>query len=338
MDSSARPRIYVFGWPSDLGGADTKLAHLLDLLRDRCELTVIPNEARLLRQANWVRFLAERGIRSALLQQLPPVLEGFALALGNPFFFSRHIAHEARRRGLRVIWSSEMTWHHEGELEAVKAGIVDKVLYTSEFQKSFLAPGYGSLESVVTGNYIDARTFPFCRRANQIFTIGRLSRATAGKYPEDFPVFYECLDLPQVRFRVMAWSDALRHKYRWHRFDDRWELLSAGAETSSAFLSTLDLFVYPLGHKIKESWGRSTVEAMLTGAIPIVPDGHQFDQFIVEGESGFICSDIQDYRSCCHRLYQNSSLRNQIASQARRRAIELCDPRSHLDVWMSVFK
>jgi len=28
MDQTERPRLYIFGWPSHVGGADTKLVHL----------------------------------------------------------------------------------------------------------------------------------------------------------------------------------------------------------------------------------------------------------------------------------------------------------------------
>ena len=33
------------------------------------------------------------------------------------------------------------------------------------------------------------------------------------KFSEDFPVFYEALELPEARYRVMVWSRPLRKKY-----------------------------------------------------------------------------------------------------------------------------
>jgi hypothetical protein len=36
-----KPRVYIFGWPGVLGGADTKLHHLLLLLHECCEFTVV---------------------------------------------------------------------------------------------------------------------------------------------------------------------------------------------------------------------------------------------------------------------------------------------------------
>ncbi len=334
-----KPRLYIFGWPGFLGGADTKLAHLLLLLHEHADITVIPNENRHLHGKVWTRYLDGLKIKYSMLDKLPGKLDGFGLSLCNDCFFTHRIAHRAKDRGLKVIWSGEMMWHFKGELEAIKAGVVDKVLYASEFQKSVLAPAYGQLPGIVTGNYIDSSLFPFKERRNPTFTIGRLSRAAPEKYPEDFPVFYECLDLPEVRFRVMAWDDTLRRKYRWHTFDSRWDLLKAESESQVQFLHSLDLFVYPLGHHFFESWGRSTVEAMLTGAIPLVPAGHQFDKLMIHGESGFICSDFLEYKQHAQELYFNYPLRRRLAANCHKHAAErLCDPAEHLKIWLEVFR
>ncbi|MBI2926693.1 MAG: glycosyltransferase family 4 protein [Verrucomicrobia bacterium] len=333
-----KPKIYVFGWPSFLGGADTKLAHLLVLLHRHYEITVVPNHAARLQEEVWTRFLDKLRIKYTTFRRLPRKLEGFGLSLCNRWFFMRRIAHRAKARGLKIIWSSEMMWHHEGEVAAVKAGVVDKVLYVSEFQKRHLAKGYGELPSVIAGNYIDPQFFPFKERQNKTFTIGRLSRHDPAKYPEDFPVFYECLALPDTRFRVMAWSTALERKYRWHRFDDRWDLLPPEKEPQLRFLHSLDLFVYPLGHTFKESWGRSTVEAMLTGCVPLVPAGHHFENLIVSGESGFICQDFLEYQEHAQRLFVDYAYRRRLSAQCRAHALtKLCDPQEHLKTWKEVF-
>lgn len=339
MENSNKPKLYIFGWPSFVGGADTKLAHLLVLLHKHCDITVVPNEPRHLQNMTWTRFLDRLGVKYGLLDALPRKLSGFALSLSNQRCFTHRIAHRAKERGLALIWSSEMMWHHEGELEAVREGLIDKVLYTSAVQKRVLAAGYGNLPGVIAGNYIDPSFFPFKERRNEVFTIGRLSRADPVKYPEDFPVFYECLELPEVRFRVMAWDDKLRHKYRWHRFDGRWELLKAEQESAVAFLQSLDLFIYPLGHNFTESWGRSTVEAMLTGAIPLVPPGHHLENLMIDGEAGFICRDFLEYREHAHRLFHDRARRHSMAQRCHEHAAhKLCNREEHLRVWLEVFQ
>ncbi len=335
--TQTRPRIYFFNWPSHVGGADTKLVHLLLLLHKHCSITVVPNHESRLREREWAKFLDRLGIRAAVLGRLPQTLEGFAISLSNGRFFTDRIAHRAKERGLKIIWSSEMMWHHPAELEAVRAGVVDHVLYVSEFQKAALAPGYGSLPWSITGNYIDPREFPYIERRHASFTIGRLSRAAWEKYPENFPVFYESLALPDTGFRVMAWSDELARKYRWHRWDERWELLGEHEETQLKFLHSLDLFVYPLGHTFRESWGRSTVEAMLTGCVPLVPRGHQFESLIEHGESGFLCGEFAEWQEHALRLRLDCPYRQRIARQTHEHAAqELCDAEAHRKVWLDM--
>ena len=334
-----KPRIFIFNWPGFIGGADTKLAHLLHLLHAHADITVVPNHKRYLRNGYWTKFMDRLGVKYATLERLPRKVDGFGLSLCNDCFFIDRIAHRAKEKGLKIIWSSEMMWHHKGELAAVKDGLIDKVLYTSEFQKAALAPGYGQLPWAITGNYIAPSFFPFRERRNATFTIGRLSRPAPEKYPEDFPVFYECLDLPDTRFRVMAWSEELSRKYRWHKFDHRWDLLAPQQESQLQFLHSLDLFVYPLGHTFRESWGRSTVEAMLTGCIPLVPPGHHFDQLIAHRESGFICEDFLEYQNYARELCLNYQLRRRLARKCRTHAVTaLCNRQEHLNQWLGVFQ
>jgi glycosyltransferase involved in cell wall biosynthesis len=327
--------LFFFGWPSHYGGADTKAAHLLRLLRGAFRITVVPNWPHQLCQREWTGYLDRLGVRYATLGQLPARLEGVALALCNDVFFTAGICRQARSRGLKVVWSPEMMWHHEGELDAVGSGEVDRVLYVSEVQKRKLNyERFPGVSTRVTGNYVDPALFPFRRRPPRPFTVGRLSRAAPEKYPEDFPVFYEALGLSGVRFRVMAWDDGLAAKYRWHAFGPEWELLRPGAEDGLTFLYSLDLFVYPLGHRFTESWGRSAVEAMLTGLVPLVPPGHHLEHLVVHGKAGFVCDDFREYQRWAHLLYRDAALRERMGRACREHAARnLCDRAAHLRTW-----
>lgn len=337
-DLGAQPDVYFFGWPSHVGGADTKLAHLLRLLSGFCPVTVVPNEVRQLEDSYWRKECERLGARCCLFEDLPDRLVGTGVSLCNGRFFTDRIAHRAKDRGLRILWSGEMMWPHPGELEAIRAGVVDQVLYVSPLQRQALAPVHGAVPWAMTGNYIDPELFPMRKPAPGTFTIGRLSRPDPDKYPEDFPVFYEALALKDCRYRVMAWSEALAHKYRWHGFGTDWELLQPAQEGASEFLSSLDLFVYPLGHHVVESWGRAVVEAMLTGCIPLVPPGHHLENLMVDGETGFVCRDFMDYQSHARALQENPRHRAEMAHRCREHAVTaLCSAEAHRTVWMALF-
>jgi glycosyltransferase involved in cell wall biosynthesis len=317
--------------------------------------------------------LDELGIRYALLEELPPRLTGWGVALCHGEFLSSGMAGEARRRGLRLAWSNEMTCLFPAECGALLLGLCDVILYVSFAQRQALEPQYRRLLSgdiqlpaftgradevegyfhesgrklrwVMTGNYIDPDEFPFsdrtaAARTDQRLTVGRLSRADPAKFPPDFPSFYEGLELRNPRFRVMGWTRQLAAKWPAHIFDQRWELLAPLAEPASQFLQSLDLFVYSLHPSCRESWGRAVVEAMLTGAVPLVPAGneHHLRSLVTHGETGFHCADVKEYGRYARLLEDDPELRRQLSRQARVRAArELCDAEQHREAWRRLF-
>jgi glycosyltransferase involved in cell wall biosynthesis len=138
----------------------------------------------------------------------------------------------------------------------------------------------------------------------------------------------------------MAWNEQLENRWSRHSFDERWELLTASPDPAG-FLQSLDLFVYEPGPNCRESWGRVVVEAMLTGAIPLVPrgGGHHLENLIAHGKSGFVCRHRDDFARYARYLQDCTSARLRISRQGRARAMRhLCNRRSHLKVWSEVFQ
>ena len=128
----------------------------------------------------------------------------------------------------------------------------------------------------------------------------------------------------------------MREVYKHHRFDARWDLLPKETESQVKFLHSLDLFVYSLGPNFRESWGRSTVEAMLTGCVPLVPKGggHHLENLVPHGQAGFLCASDDEFRAHVARLRKDVTLRKKLSHAARRHAEnELCDRAEHLRVW-----
>jgi len=365
--AAERTKLFWFNWPSHVGGADTKFTHLLPLLAAEYEITVVPNDPKSLASGLWCNWLDGCGIKAALMTDLPERLEGWAVSLCNGLFLKGGMAAEMKRRGARIAWSNEMMWHFEGELAAVHTGLIDRVMYVSPVQRAALEPGYtgGSgaersfdeaergiiprrraapLPWVMTGNWIDPAAFPFRLRGGSQtgpFTAGRLSRPDPDKFPDNFPRSFERLGLRDpVRFRVMGWSDRLSERWCEHTFDKRWELLPPAAESSAEFLNSLDILVYSLSPRFHESWGRAVVEAMLTGAVPIVPDGagHHLEKLVAHGVSGFLCGSEAEFGEHARALQDDPSLLRRLSAGAREDACKRhCDPEIHRQRWRCVF-
>lgn len=359
-----------------MGGADTKFVHLLPLLAKEYEVTVVPNRQEQYEQMEWRAWLDGLGVRACRREELPARLAGWAVSLCNVNFLKDGIAMDMKLRGLKVAWSSEMMWHHEGELGCTLLRLFDKVLYVSPVQRAVLEPGYicavnhtepdgipietmggqfcGSIPAtggnaplpwVITGNYVDPSRFPFfdravCREPDAPLVIGRLSRPDPDKFPDDFPEFYEGLGVDSVKFRVMAWSEQLAERWKGHRFDDRWDLLPQLTEDTVPFLHSLDVFVYQLGSRFSESWGRAVVEAMLTGVVPVVSrdSRHHLRNLVTHGESGFLCDSPEDFGKWTRLLARDAALRHRMSRQAREHAVtKLCDAEAHRRLWRLVF-
>jgi glycosyltransferase involved in cell wall biosynthesis len=197
------------------------------------------------------------------------------------------------------------------------------------------------------GNYIDPEVFPFRLRGRwkeegRPFTIGRLSRPDPDKFPDDFPFTYEGLGLAKpVRFRVMGWSEDLARRWPGHVFDNNWELLPPAAEPSAEFLDSIDVFVYELGSRFSESWGRAVAAAMLCGAVPLIPAGkkHHLHRLVPHGIGGFHCENGEDFRRYARKLQTDSKMLEEMSRGARRWAVEkLCSAEEHLRLWRLVFE
>lgn len=64
-----------------------------------------------------------------------------------------------------------------------------------------------------------------------------------------------------------------------------------------------DFLIYP---SESESLGLVPLEAMASGMIPVLSDIPAFKEFIVNGESGFLCSNLSDYVNALVELYSLS--------------------------------
>lgn len=330
-----RPALYLIGVPGTIGGASTKLAHLIRLLRNDFNLTVVVPEISAKKDVVLRRILEPYEVSCTIVSGLSNRLDGVALGMCDRDFFTSGRARELKRRGLKIVWSNEMMFLFKGEADGVKEGLIDRVLFVSDLQRGVFAELYRGVPSYNTGNFIDPTDYGWRERRNPTFTLGRLSRPEPMKYPLDFPVFYENIGLKDVRYRVMAWSPEVGKQYRWHHFGPEWDLLPANKQSAASFLYTLDVFLYPLGHRVKESWGRAVVESMLTGCVPVVPSGHQFHNLMIHGESGFICREFREFKSCVRELYENYPLRQKMSRQASEFAREhLCNPEEHRQRWI----
>jgi hypothetical protein len=88
LKSNGAPPLYVLGIPGWLGGASTKITHLLRLLRNDFRLTVVAPEVWVTKDKPIREILGHLGLTPILLRDLPRKLEGVGLAVCDEAFFT----------------------------------------------------------------------------------------------------------------------------------------------------------------------------------------------------------------------------------------------------------
>ena len=156
------------------------------------------------------------------------------------------------------------------------------------------------------------------RPTRQPVTVGRLSRDAIEKHhPQDASV-YRMLAAQGVRVRVMGGTclgPAVGNL-------PGVELLAAGAENNTEFLSSLDVFFYRTG-SFYEAYGRVIFEAMASG-LPLVASAHGGYSAWVQGDHGVALIENQEQAvSSLLDLCQSPAARLAMGQKARHHADQL---------------
>jgi len=89
-------------------------------------------------------------------------------------------------------------------------------------------------------------------------------------------------------------------------------------------LSIADVFLMPSG---SETFGLAALEAMACEVPVVATDVGGLPELIMHGETGFLCplDDVEAFTECTRRLLTDDELHDEMASAARRRAVETFD-------------
>ena len=319
-----KEKIYVFQWISDLGGADTRLKELLILLKDRFDITCVPNDDFRLQEKHNTDFLDKHGISYVSFSSLPKQLSGYAYSNCNFRLFSeRNRIEYIKDSGLKLLWSNDMMWHTPEEILAIKKNMIEVVLYTSAFHRSVLhkevASANPTQKTFVIENYFDADTWPLLERKDRGFTtFGKVSRDEPMKFSENFPIFYDQItDGLKCEYSILGWSDKVASKYKWYNFEDKWRLYAANAMATIEWFADLDVFLYNCNHKFIENQSRAIIESQLTGAPNIAPNKWNFPNIIQHEETGFVWNNLDEAKEQAKILsdYDTRTKMGRLASQ-----------------------
>lgn len=340
------PRVYVLGYPSRYGGADTELWHTLRLWRRfGLDVALIPTwhaspEHRARLDAIGVPTFAATGPDG--LRDVPGLSGSIAVGFCNAGFLRS--AHYLRAMGCRTVWANCMTWVFDEEVAHYQHhGAFDAYVFQSAFQQRELAPIYARYGAdtrrlhLIRGAFCFDE-FPFSPRSHrpgEAFLMGRIARDDLDKWSSNLWPIYSSVNYANKLARVMAWSPRLTSKCG---APPTWaEALTADTESAQQFLSTLHC-LFAINGGAKENWPRAGLEAMSSG-VPIVAQNEWgWREMIDHGETGFLGSDDRELAHFAAMLAHDENLRIRIALNARDRLeTALAAPRVIWLAWKHLF-
>lgn len=334
--------LYFFLWPSNLGGADTRLKELIQCFNTNknYKLHCIPNDNFRLEETENIYFLKQNNVEILTWDTLPEKTSGFGISFCNFRIFSEDWRiKKIKSMGLKFIWSNDMMWRTGEEKWAFDNNLIDATIYTSNqhYQDIRLQKS----KEYIIPNYFHLENYPHIKRnQNETFTIGKHSRPDFLKFSDNFPLFYEGLGIKNPKYRVMGLNKKIVEHFSWFQFDkNKWTLLPPTKETVIDFLSFLDCYVYNSHYSFTETQCRATIEAMLTGLPVIAPNKTNFINQIINNQTGFIWKTYEE--ACEQAQFLENSYKDRIkmGEEARNLSIKLwCDPQKHIELWEEIFK
>jgi glycosyltransferase involved in cell wall biosynthesis len=343
-----KKNIYFFQWISDLGGADTRLKELIQLLSENGQYNLfsIPNDKNRLNEKENVDFLKNHGVKIITWEELPEKDSGYGIAFCNFRLFSESWRiKKIKSIGLKFIWSNDMMWSTLEESECIKNNYIDAIIFTSKFHRYVLNKKFdyfNKLKNFIIPNYFHIENYKKINKYLNLenkFVVGKLSRASELKFSENFPLFYDKMPINNPKFRIMGWNEKLRNKFSWFDFTpDRWDLLPENNESIIQFLSQLDLYVFNAHHEYIENQTRAIVEAQLLGIPALAPNYGNFPNMIWHGRNGFIYNNIEECYSYVKLLNKDKRLYNELSSNSYEFSkINWTNKKSQLEYWENIF-
>lgn len=292
------------------GGSENRVLELHRLLRDQAKLRVWSQEGL---HPELGRRLDARLIEPRLLR-LP--LAGRFVFIGAYYRFGNWLRLTRPQDICVLLNTPEVDKLHRAMERLAAMGLAGKVrvAYASRWLRDAAGwPGEVLPSPIDLGRF---RPSPRLPGAQNLLTIGRLSRDAEDKHHPEDPSLYRRWAQMGHRIRVMGGtclaSPQLRHP--------NIELLACGAETPEQFLRSLDVFFYRTHPRWREPSGRVVSEAMATGLAVICDKRGGYVEAMADGQEGLLFEETPDALAVMEQVAADPALRQRLGRGARARA------------------
>jgi hypothetical protein len=292
-----RREVWVAGFPSFYGGADTELDHLIDLFRaHHVAVNLVPMFGS---DEKMVASVLARGC--TIHEYRADVFQGrTVVSFCNGEFLRLLPEIMAAGPPGRVVWFNCMTWLFDAEREAHRHGWIDYFGFQSRYQHDMLLPQLTKIAPVRSFGYKpyfnSKRVQSAYREWDGFYRIGRISRDDQGKFaPDTWRIFDRVLVPASLKKQVfiLGYGENAAAKCGSPPAGLDWLTWSPNAVPAEQFYTTIATLIHKTGGS-RESYCRVVVESYAHYVVPIVECDYAFPEIITHGETGFMSSDSDE--------------------------------------------
>jgi hypothetical protein len=338
-------RVFLIGYPGEMGGANTEAWHTVKLWRRYgVEVRLIPTWWA---NDRWRARLDALGctthqVRPEELERVPGLAGSPVVSFCNAEFMAH--AHRFRALGCPIVWVNCMTFLFEHERRFfAKHGPADAMVYQSEFQRVEIEPklaefGYDPATGHLIRGAFDLTEWEFRPRPHakgEPFFVGRVARPDADKWSSNTWPIYERIQVRNKRAFMLGMDDRTHAKLG---KPPAWaDCLKPMAITPQQFFATLHCLL-PVNGGARENWPRAGLEAMAAGVPVVAQSEWGWREMIDHAVTGFLGSCDEELAHYAATLAYDEELRLRIAHAARERLVnEFANPDVIWAGWRRLF-
>jgi hypothetical protein len=302
---SLKKELWIAGFSSFFGGADTELDHLTDLWRMYdVEVHFVP------------MFGCDPKMKALVLNRgcyvhdyKPDIFKDKIVGSWCNGEFLKHLPDIMEQgRPKCIIWHNTMTWTFPLEKVAHKNGWIDYFGFVSEYQKSWLKP---ELEKIAPVRELEGyrpyfnldnpgQNLKFSYKAPEnYFAMGRISRDDGNKYSSDmWQIFNKVLSPKPKKTYILGYGENAHKKCGKAPPELDWQIWPPNGIPVKEFYKILHCVIHKTGGS-RESYCRIVPECYAAGVPIIAEDDYAFPTLIIDGVTGYRCksSDEMSYRA-----------------------------------------
>jgi glycosyltransferase involved in cell wall biosynthesis len=292
--SNGLTEIYVIGFPSKVGGADTELDHQIRIWQEIGIKVHLLHTGTIDQNLKNMR-MEERGCIIHEPRKWSDCKDKVVISYCNGEFLKN--IKEIREYAKTIIWVNCMCWLFPLEIAAHKVGYIDWFVYQTDHVIDKVGPKLKSINSVY--NYIKIDPYFYCEdypfiknRSNDKFYFGRISRADADKFNKNSIFIYEKMIAPKEKSGIiLGVNEKVRTKLgtipNWIGCYD------AGRLTVQDAYKKIECFISPNGNY--ENLPRVAFEAMSSGSLLIVDNMGGWREQVNHCKTGFLCNNDDEF-------------------------------------------